>query len=89
MIEVLAFILGIHLTMALLAAGYGIIDLWYCIGEHIGWIIVRLVIVVTLTLLCYTGFEPDVRTAFAAGQGFFLAFHVAVYWIGKLLRKLA
>jgi hypothetical protein len=84
MTELLAFLLGVHLTMLLVATTYRVLDLWYCIARHAANIALRLCVVVTLLLLAYGYFGDSTRQALMAGQIFFVAFHIGIYWIGVL-----
>ncbi len=84
-LEIIFFILGVHLTMVLVAACYRIIDLWYRLSDFVVGIVIRILIVAGVIGLCLWGLEADSRNAFVAGQLFFLTFHITIYWLGRVL----
>ena len=88
MLEILCFFLGIHLAMLLVSACYRIIDLWYRLSDYVMDILARILIIGGLCGLCYWGFEGDLRSAFVAGQVFFVSYHIMIYWIGRLMLNL-
>jgi hypothetical protein len=88
MLETLCFLLGIHMAMLLVSACYRIIDLWYRLSEYVLGILARIFIIGGVSGLCYWGFEGDLRTAFVAGQIFFVSFHIMIYWVGRTILAL-
>lgn len=86
--KIIFFLLGLQLTMQLIASLYRIVDLWYRIGDFmlpIAWS----VIFYTLSIIfiwCYL--EGSKETAFLRGCIFFLCFHVSIFWIGQAMFKL-
>lgn len=85
MIEVLLFILGVHLAMQLIVRLYRIIDLWYRIRDFALGILVSIAGYGILIALLIWALEGKAETALMAGGIFFAIFHLAVFWIGKLL----
>lgn len=85
MINVLLFLLGIHLAIQLVAALYGIFDLRYRWSTHYlpvtGKILLWLLVIISINALS----DPSQQMAFNAGLAFFLCFHVSIYWVGKLM----
>jgi hypothetical protein len=85
MIDLLLFLLGIHLCIRLISSCYGIFDLWYCWRQHwykvLAKISIRLAVIVLIGLLS----TPVHHLAFLAGIGFFALFHITAYWIGQLI----
>lgn len=82
MIDVLLFLLGVHLTMILFADCYRVIDLWYAIGEHAAAVTLRLIIIVSVIAVTYYLVPASHEAAVLWGQIFFAAFHISVYWLG-------
>ena len=85
MFDIILFLLGIHLTIVLLASCYRIIDLWYCISIYSVQIVSRIALYLTIIALIYYFLESK---SFLYGQLFFAIFHVSIFWIGRLLLKL-
>ncbi len=81
----LCFLLGIHLSMTLVASCYRIIDLWYRIRDFVGQILLRITLVTALNVFFILWLEDSRQTAFISGQLFFLAFHVIIYWVGRAM----
>ncbi|MBD3649375.1 MAG: hypothetical protein HUJ31_18420 [Pseudomonadales bacterium] len=85
MLEFILFLLGIHLMMAIIAGAYRIIDLWYRISDFTVSIAVRLLIPLVLTGILLTWLEGSDFRAFAAGLIGFAGFHIAIFWIVRLV----
>ena len=85
MFEVLGFLLGVHLTIALIASCYRIIDLWYCIKDHVIEVVARIAINLTLIFLIYSLADSKFCDGFLIGQIFLFVFHVKIFWTGSLL----
>ena len=88
MIDFLLFLLGVHLCTRLIAACYGIVDLWYCWRQYwyktVGKILLWSAIIIVIGLLA----APAHHIAFLAGLAFFVIFHIVIYWVGQLLSRL-
>ncbi len=88
MIDVLLFLLGVHLCTRLIAACYGIVDLGYFWRQYwyrtLGYILLWSSIVVAVGLVA----TPAHHTAYIAGLAFFAIFHIVIYWVGQLLARL-
>lgn len=84
-LEVICFLLGIHLSMMMVASCYRLIDLWYRLREFIVGILARIIVVAALNAIFMIAFQDAVQIAFISGQLFFLVFHVVIFWIGRLL----
>ena len=85
MLEVLCFLLGVHLSMMLIASCYGLIDLWYRIADFIFPILVRMLVVAGLNTIFILWLQGTNQIAFISGQLFFLVFHIVIFWIGRIL----
>jgi hypothetical protein len=87
-IDFLLFLLGVHLCTRLIAACYGIVDLWYCWRQYwhqmLGNILLWAAIVAGVGLIA----APVHHTAYMAGLAFFVVFHIVIYWVGQLLARL-
>ena len=95
MLEVLGFLLGVHLTICLLASCYRIIDLWYCLKQHLTDIATRIVLNLGSIFFVYylayylgggsmSGYSMPFFSGFIYGQVFFIIFHVAIFWLARL-----
>jgi len=84
MLEVFAFLAGIHVMMMLIASIYGFVDLWYRIGDFWLQVTARVVFVVAINLLLTWILDGEIRLAFLWGQGFYLVFHIVVFWFARL-----
>jgi hypothetical protein len=84
-LDSLSFLLGIHLCMTLIASFYRIIDLWYRISDFLIQILIRITLVAVLNLIIFLMLEDSRQTAFIYGQLFFMVFHIAIYWIGRIM----
>ncbi len=84
MYELIGFIVGVQLTMMLLAALYRILDLWYRILDF--WLAVagRILLVSGAIVLIYTATGGGFQSGFFVGQVFFVIFHIAIFWLGRL-----
>ena len=83
--DIFIFLLGVHLTMQLVASLYRILDLWYRIGDFL-FPIARSVIFYTLIMaLIWWYLEGSKESTFLWGCLFFLGFHVSVFWIGQVM----
>ena len=88
MMDVLLFLLGVHLCTRLIAAFYGIVDLWYCWRQY--WYRPLLNILLWSAIVAAVGLitMPAHHTAYIAGLAFFTIFHIVIYWVGQLLARL-
>ena len=84
-LEVLCFLLGIHLSMMMIASCYRLIDLWYRLREFIIGILVRIIVVAALNAIFIIWLQDAYQIAFITGQLFFLIFHIVIFWIGRVL----
>jgi len=84
-LEVLCFLLGIHLSMMLIASCYRLVDLWYRITDFVITILIRLGVVTALNTIFILWLQGANQIAFISGQLFFLAFHIVIFWIGRIL----
>ncbi len=83
--HIAAFVLGLYLSIRMIAALYSILDLWYRIGTEyprvirgvVGW---AATIVAIAWLLDATG-----RVAFASGLVAFLFFYLSLYGLRHLV----
>lgn len=86
MIDFLLFLVGVHLCTRLIAACYGIVDLWYCWKQYryrsLGKILLWAIIIIAIGLLA----APVHHVAYIAGLAFFAIFHITIYWVGQLIR---
>lgn len=83
-LEVLCFLLGVHLSMMLIAACYRLVDLWYRITDFIFGILTRIAVVAALNAIFILVLPDDYQSAFINGQIFFLTFHIVIFWIGRV-----
>lgn len=84
-LRILLFLLGMCICVQLVAALYGIVDLWYCIRTAYPTVIMRvlgwsLVVVVIVWLLA-----GDARAAFLYGLAGYVGFYVFSFWGYQLL----
>ncbi len=84
MIELVLFLTGVHLCIQFIAKLYGIIDLWYRIREFAAGIFLSIAVYSVVVGGLIWLLQDSYETAFIAGIQFFLIFHVAIYWLGKL-----
>ncbi|HIG39159.1 MAG: hypothetical protein ABGY96_14785 [bacterium] len=84
MFEFIGFIVGIQLTMMLLAALYGILDLWYRIQDFWFAVIGRILLISGAIVLVYSATGEGFQSGFFVGQVFFVIFHIAIFWLGRL-----
>ena len=85
MMDLLFFLLGVHVATRLVAALYGIVDLGYNRSTHYPRIAGSILLWLFLGTLIYLLASPLYQTAFISGIGFFLIFHLGIYWVGKLI----
>jgi hypothetical protein len=85
MLSALMFLGGIHVTMMLLAACYGYLDLWYRIGEKWPAVSIRLLRVCALEALLIWLLDGHLLITFLWGQGCYLAFHLSKFLIARAL----
>jgi hypothetical protein len=85
MIEMFGFVVGVHLTIMLLASLYRILDLWYCFRDH--WLVTisRILLISGLIFLVYFFTREEFRIGFQVGQIFFMVFHITMFWITRLI----
>ena len=87
-IDLLIFLIGIHLTMQLIAALYRIIDLWYRIEDFL-LPIARSILLYTLSILfIWWQLEERNEDTFLWGCIFFLCFHIGGFWIAQAIFKI-
>lgn len=86
--DIFFFLLGVHLTMQLIAGLYRIIDLWYRIGDFlfsvVGSIFLRTLIIVLITWYL----EESHERAFIWGGLFFFIYHVGIFWMFQALIRI-
>jgi hypothetical protein len=87
-IDLLLFLLGVHLCTRLIAACYGIVDHWYCIRQYwhrsLGSILLWSVIILAFGYIA----TPTHQTAYIAGLAFFAIFHIVIYWVGQFVSRI-
>ena len=84
-LEILCFLLGIHLSMMLVASCYRLVDLWYRISDFIFTILIRIITVAALNAIFIVWLQGANQIAFISGQIFFLTFHILIFWVGRVL----
>ena len=84
-LEILCFLLGIHLSMMLVASCYRLVDLWYRITDFIFTILIRIIVIAALNAIFILWLQGANQIAFITGQLFFLAFHIVIFWVGRIL----
>jgi len=85
MIEIFGFFIGVQLTINLFASCYRVIDLWYCLNEHLVSILSRIGINLLLIVMCYLLGNDAFISGLIAGQIFFSLYHLCIFWLGQLL----
>jgi hypothetical protein len=85
MISLICFLLGIFLAIQLVAALYGLVDLGYDRARYFPRIVGRILFSISLIAVISLLLSGAHRHGFFIGIGFFLAFHICIYWIGKLI----
>jgi len=85
MIEIFGFFVGVQLTINFFASCYRIIDLWYCLNEHLVSILSRISINLLLIVICYLLGNEAFNSGLIAGQIFFSFYHLCIFWLGQLL----
>ena len=84
MLWALSFLLGLQLMIVLLGSAYRYIDLWYRIKDYWLTITIRFVIALAITYVIFLLLPAPFNEAFISGLGFYLLFHIAIFWIGRL-----
>lgn len=84
-LDILSFLFGIHLSMTLIASFYRIIDLWYRISDFLNQILIRITLVAALNIFFILWLDDSRQVAFIYGQLFFMVFHIAIYWVGRIM----
>ena len=84
LMSVLMFLFGIHMMITMLAACYRIVDLWYRIGDFWAGIFARILGLSLVIGVLIEFLPPDLQIAFVRGMGFYLAFHLVVFWIARI-----
>jgi hypothetical protein len=84
-LNILCFLLGVHLSMMLVASCYRLIDLWYRITDFIFSILARIAALLALNAIFILWLQGTNQVALIGGQLFFLLFHVTVFWAGRIL----
>ena len=84
-LDILSFLLGIHLSMTLIASFYRIIDLWYRIRDFLIQILIRITLLAALNVILILWLEDSRQAAFIYGQLFFMVFHITIYWVGRIM----
>lgn len=81
--KIIVFILGMYLSMRMIAALYGIIDLWYTIRTAYTRVIRDILIwgIITSCLILLLG---QYRNAFLYGIGIYILFHLFSYVPNRL-----
>lgn len=77
--QVIAFVLGVGLSIRMIAALYAIVDFWYAIGA---WYprVVRGILGWAMTIVAISWLlNPPLRAAFAAGLLAFLLFYSSLF----------
>ena len=86
--DIFMFLLGVHLTMQLVASLYRILDLWYRIGDFLLPIARSVIFYTLIMVLIWWYLEGSREIAFFWGCLFFLGFHVSIFWIGQVMFRL-
>ena len=83
--QIAAFVLGVYLSIRMIAASYQVLDLWYRIGTDyprvirgvVGW-------AVTIAGIAWL-LDPPGRLAFGSGLAAFLLFYLSLFQLRHLL----
>lgn len=84
-IKIAVFVLGMYLSMRLIASLYGIIDLWYTIRTAYPKIIRGILGWGALTVAMDLLLESCYRPAFIWGLCAYVVFYAGFIWLNKLL----
>lgn len=83
-LSILMFLVGMHLMIVLLAAGYRIIDLWYRIGDFWAGILAKIVGLILLEGILLTTLTGDALSGFVWGQLSYLVFHIVIFLMARM-----
>ena len=83
-ITIAVFLLAMVLSVQLLAAFYGIIDLWYTIGTVYLKVTGRIVLWSTIVIAVILALEASYRSAFFWGLGALVIFQIGIFLGMKL-----
>ena len=83
-LQLAGFLIGVNLTVMLLGSLYRIIDLGYRLGEFWLPVTARIFLNTSMVFLVYFLTGGDFETGFWIGQIFFVTFHIAIFWVGRL-----
>ena len=83
-LSIVMFLVGAHLMIVLLAAGYRIIDLWYRIGDFWAGILAKIVGLTLLEGIILSTLTGDALSGFVWGQLSYLVFHIVIFWIARM-----
>ncbi|MFT7221648.1 MAG: hypothetical protein ACI8Z1_003270 [Candidatus Azotimanducaceae bacterium] len=83
MMATLLFLLGIHMTMLLLAACYRIIDLWYDVFRYAANIFGRITLIILANVSLVLMLSDALLPYFIAGQVFYFCFHIVAHAVSR------
>lgn len=79
------FLLGIQLSMLLMASVFRVIDLWYCIAGKLAGLVIRVLLALAFVLIIPFFLSPEARQVFIAGAFFYPAFNLVIYLLIRVL----
>jgi hypothetical protein len=88
LIRGLGLVAGVWLSIHLIAALYGVLDLWYAIGREYPRVLARIAGWSAVALLLGWLSGPDGRAGLTAGLLGFLAFYLSLYLLRRPLLRL-
>ncbi len=83
-IKILLFLLGMSLMVQVIAAIYGILDLWYTIRTAWTQVLKRIIIWAGLTFIVFLILKGDNRQAFLAGLVIYTCIYISIPLFSKL-----
>ena len=86
-IEGALFVLGLYLSLRVLAAFYGLLDLWYTIRTAYPAVIRGMVGWVGSTVTLAAWLDGPNRTAFACGLAAYLTFYLSLFGLRHLILR--
>ncbi|MCB1646376.1 MAG: hypothetical protein KDI36_13030 [Pseudomonadales bacterium] len=88
MMNLIVFLLGVHLTLVLMGNAYRLLDLFWCWQKSYPKVVTRLLLMMALIATIYWLLSPAQQNWFRNGQLFAVIFHIGNFYLLQFILEM-